>query len=67
MGMTSFGRQFDFYDVIYHIRPCKVDNRQRNVGFYYYRAFKTYVKIHVSVQTRVKGNSNSLFKMAESL
>ena len=29
--MTSFGRQFDFNDVIYHKRHCNVDNRRRNV------------------------------------
>ena len=29
--MTSFGRKFDFHDVIYHIRYCNVDNRRRNV------------------------------------
>ena len=26
--MTSFGRQFDFHDVIYHIRYCNVDSRR---------------------------------------
>ena len=31
--MTSFGRQFDFHDVIYHIRHCNVDNRWRNAVF----------------------------------
>ena len=30
---TSFGRQFDFHDVIYHKRHCNVDNRRRNVAF----------------------------------
>ena len=30
-GVTSFGRQFDFHDVIYHKRHCNVDNRRRNV------------------------------------
>ena len=30
-GVTSFGRQFDFYDVNYHKQPCNVDNRQHNV------------------------------------
>ena len=35
--------------------------------FYNYWTFKPYVKIRVSVKTRVTGNSNSLFKMAESL
>ena len=29
--------------------------------------FKTNVKMRVSVKTRIKGNSNTLFKMAESL
>ena len=24
--MSSFGRQFDFHDVTYHMRPCHVDN-----------------------------------------
>ena len=29
--MTSFVRQFDFHDVIYHIQPCNVENRRHNV------------------------------------
>ena len=33
IGVTSFGRQFKFHDVIYHIRHCDVDNRQCNVVF----------------------------------
>ena len=32
-GVTSFGRQFDFHDIIYHKRNCNVDNRRRNVVF----------------------------------
>ena len=32
-GVTSFGRQFDFYDVTYHIRHCNVDNSRGNVVF----------------------------------
>ena len=28
-GVTSFSRQFDFHDVIYHIRHCNVDNRRQ--------------------------------------
>ena len=32
-GMMSFGRQFDFHDVIYYIQPCNVDNRRYNVKF----------------------------------
>ena len=33
--MMSFGRQFDFHDIIYHIhvQPCNVDNRRCNVIF----------------------------------
>ena len=27
----ALGRQFDFHDVIYHIRHCYIDNRQRNM------------------------------------
>ena len=29
--VTSFGRQFDFYDVICHLQPCSIDIRWRNV------------------------------------
>ena len=29
--MTSFGSQFDFNDVTYHIGHCNVDNRRCNV------------------------------------
>ena len=58
-NVTSFSRQYDFHDVIYH-------NRRRNV-VHNYLTFIMYVKIRVSVQTRVAGNSDSLFKMAESL
>ena len=29
--MTSFGRQFDFHDVIFHKQHCNVNNRRRNV------------------------------------
>ena len=29
--MTSFGRQFDFNDVTYHIGHCNVDTRRGNV------------------------------------
>ena len=31
--MTSFGRQFDFHDVIYHIQPCDIDNTLDNIVF----------------------------------
>ena len=31
--MSLFGRQFDFHDVIYHVQPCNVDNRQHNIVF----------------------------------
>ena len=31
--MTSFGRQFNFHDVIYHMWHCNVDNRRRYVVF----------------------------------
>ena len=31
--MTSFGRQFDFNDVTYHIGHCNVDTRRGNVVF----------------------------------
>ena len=31
--MTSFGRQFYFHDVIYHLWHCNADNRRRNVVF----------------------------------
>ena len=54
--MTSIGRQFDFHDIIYHKRHCNVGNR----SFYNYWTFKTYLKIRVSVQTRVAGNSKSV-------
>ena len=32
-GVTSFGRQFEFHDVIYHKRHCNVENRRHNVVF----------------------------------
>ena len=32
-GVTSFGRQFDFNDVTYHIGHCNVDTRRGNVVF----------------------------------
>ena len=64
--MTSFGRQFDFHDAIYHIQHCNVDNRQCNVVFTTIGRSKR-SKILVSVLTRVAGNSDSLFKMVESL
>ena len=57
--MTSFGRQFDFHDVIYHIDGVE--------SFLQLLDVQNYIKIHVSVQTRDKGNFRSLFKMAESL
>ena len=31
--MTSFGHRFDFYDVIYHVYPCNIDIRWRNMIF----------------------------------
>ena len=37
------------------------------MSFYNYWTFKTFVKICVSVQSRIAGNSNSLLKMAELL
>ena len=30
-AMTSFVRQFDFHDIIYHIQHCNFDNRRQNV------------------------------------
>ena len=30
-SVTSFGRKFDFHDVLYHIWHCNVDNRRRNI------------------------------------
>ena len=32
-SVTSFDRQFEFHDVIYHIEPYNVGNRRRNVDF----------------------------------
>ena len=64
--MTSFGDQFDFHDVIDHIRHCNVDNRRRKVAFQLFDV-QNVRKILVSVLTRVAGNSDSLFTMAESL
>ena len=29
--LTSFDPQFDFYDVIYHVRPCNIDISWHNV------------------------------------
>ena len=31
--LTILTQQFDFNDVIYHVQPCNVDNRLRNVVF----------------------------------
>ena len=31
--MSSIVRQFDFYDVIYHVQPCNTDIRQCNFVF----------------------------------
>ena len=60
LHMMSFCRQFGFHDVIYHIQPSNVDYRRRNVVFTSNGLFKTYVKIPISVQTRVAGNSNTV-------
>ena len=43
-SVKSFGRQFDFHDVIYHIWHCNIDNRRCNVVFYNNMAFKMYEK-----------------------
>ena len=32
-GVASFGRQFEFHDVIFHIELYNVGNRRRNVVF----------------------------------
>ena len=66
--MTSFGHQFEFYD-IFHVQPCNVDNRWRSVVYKTNVRSTTYmyVNIWVSVQTRAMGNSNALFQMAELL
>ena len=32
-SVTSFGCQFEFHDVIYHIPHCNADNRRCNVVF----------------------------------
>ena len=58
--MTSFESMFDFHDVMYHTELCYDGNRRRYV-------VKNVRKMCVSVQTRVAGNFNTLFKMAESL
>ena len=38
--MTSFGRQFDFNDVTYHIGNCNVDTRRGNVVFTTFLRYK---------------------------
>ena len=58
--MASFGHQFDLHDVIYH-------NRRHNVDFTTIgRQFKTCKNTSFSL-TRVAGNSNSLFKIVDTL
>ena len=69
-GLTSFGHQFDFHDVIYLIQPCNVDNKQRDVVFTTdgrSKRIKYVRKICIPVQTRVTVNSNTQLKMGESL
>ena len=60
--MTSFGRQFDFNGVNYHIQT--IDGV---TSFLQLMDVQNVRKKRVLVQTRVTGNSNTLFKMAESL
>ena len=64
-GVTSFGRQFDFLDV-YLIRHCNVDIRRRNVILQLLDVQNVRKNTCYSLN---KGcwNSESLFKMAESL
>ena len=62
-----FGHQFDFHDGIYHIQPCNLDNRQCNMVF-----TMNVQNVHKNRCFSLKksygtGNSNTLFKMAESL
>ena len=61
-GVTSYGRQLDFHDAIYQIQPCNIDNRHVTSFLQL-----TYLKICISVRTRVMGNSNCLFKGEELL
>ena len=63
-GVTSFGCQFDFHYVIYRIEHT-IDGVTSFSQLMDIK--KMYVRIRISVQTRVTGNSNTLFKMAESL
>ena len=55
--MTSFGRQFDFHDVITYILVTLIIDGV--TSFLQLMDVKTYVKIRVSVQTRVTGNFNT--------
>ena len=64
--LTSYGRQFYFHDVICHIQPCNIDHRRHSV-VYTTNGRSTFVKIRISVQTRVTRNSYALFEMAESV
>ena len=65
-GVTSFSRQIDFHDVIYHIRHCNVDNRRRNVVFTTTGRSKRTLNTHFSLSKSCR-NSYSLIKMADSL
>ena len=63
LKLARYGRGvFEYF--IYHIQPLNVDNRHR---FYNLCTLKTYAKIRVSIQTRLRRNSSALFKMVESL
>ena len=65
-GVMSFGYQFDFHDLIYHIRHYYIDNIQRNVVFTTTRRSKCTYKYAFKSKQELR-DSDSMFKMAESL
>ena len=68
--MTSFDRQFDFHDVIYHIRHCIVDTQLTIDGVTSFLQLLDVQNVHKNTRYSLNKscrNSDSLFKMAESL
>ena len=61
-GVSSFGRLFDFQDVIYHVHSCTLENR-RSYFVLTTNGRSNAREIRVSTQTRVTGNPNALFRV----
>ena len=64
--MMSFGCQFDFHDVIYHISLVTLTIDGVTPVLQLMDVQRVH-KICISVHTRVSGNYNTLFKMVELL